>query len=113
MALLEAMKESIWVQRLLSKLGHTAVKNVNVIYEDNQGAIAFAYNPEHPTWTKHIDIQFQFLSDCVENGKVKLKYCPTSEMVADPLTKPLSKDKHYEMMERMRLEEASVLVTGK
>ena len=103
MALLQATKESIWIQRLLSELGRTA-KNADVIYEDNQGAIALAKNPAHHAQTKHIDIQYHFVRDCVENGKVQLKYCPTAEMVADALTKPLAKRKHHEMMERMGLE---------
>ena len=77
MALLQATKESIWIQRLLSELGRTA-KNADVIYEDNQGAIALAKNPAHHAQTKHIDIQYHFVRDCVENGKVKLKSCPTA-----------------------------------
>ena len=60
MALLEATKESIWVQRLLSELGQT-VENANIIFEDNQGAIALANNPEHHARTKHIDIQYHFV----------------------------------------------------
>ena len=110
MALLEATKESIWIQRLLSELGQkAAIKNTNVIFEDNQGAIALAHNPAHHARTKHIDIQYHFVRDCVENGKVKLEYCPTAKMVADALTKPLSKDRHQGMMEKMGLEEAAAL----
>ena len=110
MALLEATKESIWIQRLLSELGQkAAIKNTNVIFEDNQGAIALAHNPAHHPRTKHINIQYHFVRDCVENGKVKLEYCPTAEMVADALTKPLSKDRHQGMMEKMGLKEATAL----
>ena len=81
MAVLEATKESIWVQRLLSELEQTTIGNANIIFEDNQGAIALAYNPEYHASTKHIDIQYHFIRDCVENGKVKLDYCLTANMV--------------------------------
>ena len=92
------------VQRLLSELGRTA-KNADIIYEDNQRAIALANNPEHHAQTKHIDIQYHFVRDCIENRKVKLEYCPTEDMVADALTKPMARDRHRKMMERMGLEE--------
>src|SRR5204862_2328971 len=78
MALLEATKESIWVQRLLSELGQT-VENANVIFEDNQEAIVLAYNPEHYARIKHIDIQYHFVRDYVKNNKIKLEYCPTAD----------------------------------
>jgi hypothetical protein len=39
MALLQAVKESIWINRLLDELGRSA-RNGMLIYEDNQGAIA-------------------------------------------------------------------------
>ena len=102
MALLQATKESIWIQRLLSELGRKA-ENAETIYEDNQGAIALANNPEHHARTKHIDVQYHFVRDYVEKGKIKLEYCPTDEMVADALTKPLARDKHHKMMKRMGL----------
>ena len=88
------------MQKLLSELGQTA-KNANVFFENSQGAIALANNLEHYTRTKHINIQYHFVLDCVDNGKVKLKYCPIAEMVADALTKPLSKSRHHEIMEKI------------
>ena len=103
MALLEAVKESVWIQQLLKELGRTAI-NTNTIYDDNQGAIALAHNPEHHARTKHIDIQYHFVRECVENEKVSLEYCPTADMVADALTKPLARDRHQMLMKRMGLE---------
>ena len=103
MALLQTTKESIWIQRLLSELGRTA-ENAEVIYDDSQGAIALAHNPEHHARTKHIDIQYHFVRDCVESGKIKLEYCPTVDMVADALTKPLAKERHQKLIKRMGLE---------
>ena len=45
MALSQAMKESLWIQRLLNKLGRTAVDS-NIIYTDNhtcQNSITYFY----------------------------------------------------------------------
>ncbi len=62
-----------------------------VMMEDNQGAIVLVKNPIGHSRTKHIDIQFHFVREAHENGLINLKYCPTEEMLADLLTKPLPK----------------------
>ena len=59
-----------------------------------QECIAFAKNPTHHASTKHIDLQHHFISEHLENQEICLKYCPTKDMIADMLTKPLAKDRH-------------------
>ena len=100
MALLLAAKESIWIQRFLSELCYTAI-NSNVIYCDNQGAIALANNPEYHARTKHIDIQYHFIRECVQDGKIDLQYCPTEDMLADGMTKALARDRHLDLLSKM------------
>jgi hypothetical protein len=107
MALLQAVKESIWIQSFLKELGRN-VKNSDAIMEDNQGAIALAHNPEYHARTKHIDVQYHFVRECVEMGKIKLVYCPTEDMVADALTKPLTKERFWTLIARMGLETLDV-----
>src|SRR5579859_419301 len=92
MALTQAAKESIWIQRLIEELG-IPIANVNVIYADNQGSIALAKNPEYHACTKHIDIQHHFVRECIENSRVILQYVPTNEMAADAMTKGLTCDR--------------------
>jgi len=99
-ALVQAAKESIWIQGLLDELGYT-VTNSNLIYGDNQGSIALANNPEYHARTKHIDIQYHFIRECVQNNKIDLKYCPTSDMVADGMTKALARERHMDLLAKM------------
>lgn len=88
-ALSQAAQEGIWLKRLLGDLG---VKSIStVILEDNQGAIAIAENPVNHSRTKHIDIRYQYVRECVQNGQIQLQYCPTNNMKADILTKPLAR----------------------
>src|SRR5277367_2092106 len=103
MALLHALKELIWLHRFLNELGHN-INDQNVIYCDNQGAIALAHNPEHHARTKHIDIQYHFVRNCVEDGTVRLEYCPTEDMVADGLTKALGPERHRKLAKMMGME---------
>lgn len=61
------------------------------VMEDNQGAIALAKNPVAHARTKHIDIRYHYIREALQSGLIDLQYCPTSEMNADLLTKPLPK----------------------
>jgi len=90
MALTQAVKESIWLQALLLDLGaRRHLEEVRNIYIDNQGVLALARNPEFHARTKHIDIQYHFVRQHLENEKITLTCCPTSEMTADIFTKAL------------------------
>lgn len=46
-------------------------------------------NPTFHARTKHIDVQFHFVRDMVEDGKVNLEKVDTMRNVADALTKPM------------------------
>lgn len=48
---------------------------------------------------KYIDICYHYIREAVQDGTIDLHYCPTSEMIADMLTKPLSKGQ----FEKLRL----------
>ena len=100
MALLHALKEQMWILRFLNEIGYN-VDDQNVIYCDNQGAIALANNPEHHARTKHIDIQYHFVRNCVEDGRTRLEYCPTEDMVADGFTKGLGPERHRRLGKAM------------
>jgi hypothetical protein len=102
-ALVQAAKKLLWILQLFDDLGITNVINQNIIYEDNQGTIALAKNPEYHARIKHIDIQYHFIQEYVEKDIITLEYCETAKMIADMLIKPLSKHRHQELVERMGL----------
>jgi hypothetical protein len=39
--------------------------------------------------TRHINIRYYYVTDRIKNGKLRVEYCPTGDMVADFCTKPL------------------------
>ena len=89
MALTEAIQEAIWLKAFLCELGEMKHDEAVKVYEDNQGAIALAKNPEFHKRTKHIGIRYHFVRERVEDGQVVLQYCSTKEMKADMMTKPI------------------------
>lgn len=92
MALSEAAKKAVYLQRLIRELGVDADKLK--LSSDNLGAQMLASNLVFHTRTKHIDIRHHFVRDIVETGSVRLEYLASEEMPADVLTKALSKPKH-------------------
>jgi hypothetical protein len=83
-----AAKEGIWLQRLIGEL-YDVVITPTTLYCDNQAALTLATTDNFHARTKHIDICYHFIRHEVETGAFKLIYCPTDDMVADILTKPL------------------------
>ena len=68
-----------------------------VVYEDNQSTIAFAlFRIIHPRM-KHVDVKLYYVREAVKDGVVDVRYCPTSEMVADIITKGLTKQTFEKM----------------
>ena len=41
--------------------------------------------------SKHIALRYNIIREYVADGTIKVVYCPTSQMIADTLTKPLGK----------------------
>jgi hypothetical protein len=91
-----AAKEALWLRSLLSQLFDTNLE-ATTLFSDNQSAIAITKDHQYHARTKHIDIRFHFIRWIVENGSLRLIYCPTNDMVADTLTKalPSPKVKHF------------------
>jgi hypothetical protein len=101
-ALSFATQEAVWLRRLLKDL-QMCVEKPTILMEDNQGAICIAKNPVYHNRTKHIDIRFHYIREAVQNEVIKLEYCPTNDMIADLLTKPLPKGQFEKLREAMGL----------
>ena len=92
MALASTVQECLYLEQLLENMdGYQYTQTV--IHKDNQGTIALARNPVNRKRCKHIDIRYHFIRSTVNEGKVNLMYCATDEMVADVMTKPVSRFK--------------------
>lgn len=102
MALSDAAKEAVYLNRLLKEIINFEA-NAVTLNIDNQGALKLAENPVYHKRSKHIDIKYHHIRDLVQNQEIRLKYCQTSEMIADIMTKNLSKIKHYYFINKLKL----------
>lgn len=89
----EATQEVIWLRKLLEDFGYPQNK-VTTLNCDNQGSIALAKNPLFQSRSKHFDNKYHWIREKVTDKTIALKYIPTSDMIADFLTKSLFRPKH-------------------
>ncbi|XP_067940345.1 uncharacterized protein [Watersipora subatra] len=88
-SLFHATQEAMWLHKLLNDIDGKDAHMPTTCMVDNQAAIAIAKNTATKSRTKHIDIKYHFLREAVANGHILIKYCPSADMTADILTKPL------------------------
>ena len=72
---------------------------------DNQGAIVLTKDNKFHSWTKHIDLQYHFIREAVEENKIKMDYIPTNDKIADVFTKALARPKFMGLVESLGLRE--------
>ena len=91
----EASQEAIWMKEFITELGVVpSALDPMYIYCDNMGAIAHAQEPRSYKKLKHIKLCFHAIREHVQDGDIKICKVHTNLNVADPLTKPLSREKH-------------------
>lgn len=93
MALTVTTQESMYLVQLLDSMENDCMYMPVQIFEDNQGAIALSKNPVCRQRCKHVDVRYHFIRSALSDGKVTVEYCPTEDMVADVMTKPVTKFK--------------------
>lgn len=96
MAATAAACQGIWLRNILSQITSEDVGPV-VLCIDNRFAIDLAKNPMFHGRSKHIDIRFHFIRECVERGEVVLKHVCSNDQGADILTKGLATIKFENM----------------
>lgn len=86
-----AAQEAVFLRALLADM-HWCQEGATVLYQDNQAAIILAGENMTNRRSKHIDIKFHFIRDCVAKGILACTYINTKKMLADCLTKAVSRE---------------------
>ena len=63
----------------------------NILYQDNKSAMLLETNGRASSSkrTRQIEIRYYFVANQVAKGDLRIVWCPTEQMIADFLTKPL------------------------
>jgi hypothetical protein len=78
-----------WTQNFMKGQGFD-VKD-NIVHQDNQSAIFLERNGRASSGrcSQHINVRYFFVTDRIQQGELRVEYCPMEEMLADFFTKPL------------------------
>ena len=98
-----AVKESIWLSRLLADLQATPQPKPIVLSVDNNGAIETAKNASVDQRNKHVDLQHDFVRDAYKSNLISLQHFDSENQTADSLTKPLDRQLLAKLRERQEL----------
>ena len=97
----DLIPQILWA-RLFMKAQDFKVKD-NIIYQDNMSAMLLEKNGRSSSGkrTKHINIRYYYVADKIAKGEVNVIWCPTDQMVADFLTKPLQGKAFVEFRDKL------------
>jgi hypothetical protein len=102
----DATREATWLRNLLAEIDPFSAPATFLpqLHEpnylppipmamNNQGAIALAILGSQNRRTRHINVRYHYIRDCVESGTIAPYYTPISDMLADGFTKALDRQK--------------------
>jgi hypothetical protein len=92
--------QAIWMARLLSELLGREPEVVE-LKVDSKSALALARNPDFHECSKHIDLMYHFIRNCLAEGTVSATYINTVDQLTDILTKALGRVKFQELRARI------------
>ncbi|KXJ70289.1 hypothetical protein RP20_CCG024175 [Aedes albopictus] len=101
-SLSECCQDLQWILKLMRDFGED-VKQPVKINEDNQSCIKLLKQDGGTKRSKHVDTRYHFVRDMAEQKRINVVYCPSSDMLADALTKPLARIKLEELREKIGL----------
>jgi hypothetical protein len=79
----------LWTRQFLLEQGYGIVENL--LLQDNKSSILLEKNGKASSGkrTRHINIRYFFITDRANRKEISIEWCPTKDMVADFMTKPL------------------------
>ena len=77
----------MWIKSVLGELSYD-LKHIPV-NADNQGSIFIRSNPVQERRTKHIDIRYHYICECIKNEDISIFSIEGKENPADTFTKNL------------------------
>lgn len=98
--------QGIWLAQLLAEFSNCEAEQV-MLKVDNKSAISLAKNPVFHERSKHVELKYNFIWDCVETNKIELEFMPTEHLLAGMLTKPLGRGRLAELRSSIGMVEVS------
>jgi hypothetical protein len=86
----DVISKVMWTKLFMENQGFEV--KANIIYRDNTSSMKLETNGTTSSGkrTRHFNIKYFYITDLIKRGEVTIEYCPTDDMIADYMTKPLT-----------------------
>jgi hypothetical protein len=93
----DKLADIVWMRYFLECQGYTI--DEYIVFQDNMSAMSLEKNGRVSSSkrTKHIKAKYFLIKDYYDAEEIDIKFCPTDEMWADILTKPLQGQRFRDM----------------
>ncbi|GJT32920.1 retrotransposon protein, putative, ty1-copia subclass [Tanacetum coccineum] len=94
----KASMEAVWMRKFIDGLGGVIPSNKRPMEMlcDNEPALAIVGDPEILKGDKHFQRKYHYIHEVIQRGEIVLKKVHTDDNAADPFTKPMPLNKHFE-----------------
>ena len=84
----DTLPQELWTKKFLAEQG-ICIK-ATMVYQDNTSSILENNgNQSRTKCTKHMDIQYFYVTDHTKNKDIMIHHCPAKDTITDYFTKPL------------------------
>eukprot|EP00934_Nitzschia_sp_Nitz4_P004202 Nitzschia sp. Nitz4//scaffold466_size5842//986//4399//NITZ4_009198-RA/size5842-processed-gene-0.7-mRNA-1//-1//CDS//3329552510//4192//frame0 len=85
----DMLSRAQWTKQFIEAQGYKV--GASIFHRDNESSMKLEANGKASSGkrTRHFHIKYFYVTDLINRGEIILKYCPTDEMNADYMTKPL------------------------
>ena len=85
----DVMLQLMWTKNFLEAQG---LNVTTTLLQDNKSAMTLEEKGFESAGkrSKHLNVRYFYIKDCLDKGYLKLDYCHTDDMIADLMTKPLN-----------------------
>ena len=109
-ALASTAAELAWLRTLFRELG-LSLPYIPVLWCDNNSTIALASNPVFHSRTKHIEVDYHYVRECVLRRDLGIKFISSRDNFADIFTKSLP-GPHFVFLRRKLLTDSTQSLRG-
>ncbi|GJU26265.1 retrotransposon protein, putative, ty1-copia subclass [Tanacetum coccineum] len=94
----EASMEAVWMRKFIDGLGDVIPSNKKLMEMlcDNAPAIAIANDPKIMKGARRYQRKYHYIRKVIQAGEIVMKKVHTYDNLADPFTKPMPYNKHFE-----------------
>nr|KYP75364.1 Copia protein [Cajanus cajan] len=110
-ALVDLAAEVKWIKSLLQEI-KLPMPRKPILWCDNLSAKALASNPVMHARSKHIEVDIHFIRDQVLQNQISIAYVPSSDQIADCLTKALTHSRFSQLRDKLGVVQSPTRLRG-